>query len=212
MLMIFMIFGCSSQPPVSSTGSRYYLSSNQLQILKGKAINGDAASSFRLAGFYESNKNDFNEAEFWYRLSAEQGHKDAALILAYLYQFHFKNYEKAIYWLEKNAPQDELAYTRLGELYEAKFQFEKAEIFYCRAYLLKGDISPANSLAKLFRKQGNNVFALAWLILYSQKLTPNSYLFQEAQKEMADIKRIMPPESVESANNIATSISPCHKD
>lgn len=83
-----------------STGSTYWISDEEIQILEKKATNGDKNSAFKLYQYHMFVSLD-QDLEFkWLEIAAENGHPIAQSNLADLF-FTQGNKEKAIFWAER---------------------------------------------------------------------------------------------------------------
>ena len=83
-----------------STGSTYWISDEEIQILEKNATNGDKNSAFKLYQYHMFVSLD-QDLEFkWLELAAKNGHPIAQFNLADLF-FTQGNKEKAIFWAKK---------------------------------------------------------------------------------------------------------------
>lgn len=209
-LSIFIFIGCTNQPLVSSTATKYGLPEKELKTLKTKALKGDSKSGNRIAIYYEAVKNDHNEAMFWYKLSAEQGNKDSALSLAYHYSEVFNEPEKAIYWYESvgSYRPDYVGYN-LGALYANKGLFDKAVSAYCQAYIGDNEYNPSGNLSDLYLNQKKYIEGLAWEIIHGKKFTKDSFAWTENNEKIAAIKKHMPQSDIVKAQELVESKGLC---
>ena len=89
---------------------------------------------------YSENK-DYEEAVYWLRKAADQGHEVAQNNLGYMYEKGYgiaKDYKKAVYWYRKAADQGyEVAQNNLGYMYEKGYgiakDYEEAVYWYRKA-------------------------------------------------------------------------------
>ncbi len=92
----------------------HVLSSFALDVesLKKKANQGDAAAQFSMGHYYAKGKNvlkDYKKAVHWYEKAAKQGHAKAQFYLGVHYTGGYgisKNYKKAAYWCKKAKDND----------------------------------------------------------------------------------------------------------
>jgi hypothetical protein len=96
----------------------------QIQILKQKAVQGDAVAQCTLGSCYASGRGvarNHMEAVKWYRLSAEQGYATAQNRLGVCYaggRGVVRNYMEAVKWYRKAAEQgNAFAQNNLGDCY-----------------------------------------------------------------------------------------------
>lgn len=209
-LSIFIFIGCTNQPLVSSTATKYGLPEKKLKKLKTKALKGDSKAGNRIAIYYEAVKNDHEEADFWYRLSAEQGNKDSALSLAYYYSEIFNEPEKAIYWYESvgSYRPDYVGYN-LGSLYAIKGLFDKAVFAYCQAYTGDKEYNPSGKLSNLYLNQKKYIEGLAWGIIHGKEFTKDSFAWTENNEKLTDIKKHMTQSDIVKAQELVDSKELC---
>src|ERR1039457_360923 len=106
-----------------------------IALLKAKSEQGDASSSFMLAGLYENGfggvSQDAAEALKWYRKAAEQGNVRAQYHLGYCYfkgQGVTQDYVEAFRWYREAAEQgDADAQSDLGLCYDRGRGVESSE-------------------------------------------------------------------------------------
>lgn len=85
-----------------------------------KANNGDAYAQYALGWCYQNGKGvsqDYSQAVYWYKKSAEQGHIDACNSLGQYY-YDDKNFSEAFHWFYKSMEYgDGWATYRVGSMY-----------------------------------------------------------------------------------------------
>lgn len=115
------------------------------------AERGQIECQYELGGAYNNGKGvkeDKDQAAYWYKMAADNGHKSACNILAVIYHDEKDDYAQALYYLNKAAELgDENAFFNLGFTYEqghgTEKDYTKAEEYYKKA--LKYDNSLTNS-------------------------------------------------------------------
>ena len=83
-----------------STGSTYWISDEEIQILEKNATNGDKNSAFKLYQYHMFVSLDQDSEFKWLEIAAKNGHTIAQSNLADLF-FTQGNKEKAIFWAKK---------------------------------------------------------------------------------------------------------------
>ncbi len=101
-----------------------------------KAKTGDKNTQYELGVFYEE-EHQYEKAIEWYRKSAEQGHIQAQLDLAFFHHIKITppNYTEALKWYTKSAAQGNMqAQCNLGVMYEngegVEINYEEAKKWY----------------------------------------------------------------------------------
>ena len=115
------------------------------------AEHGQIECQYELGGAYKNGKGvkeDIDQAAYWYKMAADNGHKSACNQLAVIYHNEKEDYAKALYYLNKAAELgDENAFFNLGYIYEhgngTEKSYTKAEEYYKKA--LEYDNSLTNS-------------------------------------------------------------------
>lgn len=188
-------------------------SQSDLKKLKKESVRGDGDKSMLIANYYADVKNDFDEAMFWYRLSAEQGNKEAALTLGFHYSIVLKNPEKGIFWYKTvgDYRPDYVNY-RLGEAYLNNKSYTEARSHFCSAYLLglsHEDYAILSFLEEVFDAENDFISALSVRILIKKKLTKGSWADRKIDKEMAELKAKLTQDDIIAAENIASNNKLC---
>lgn len=106
-LLLTPLISCKQHPERNekmtnfiSTGSTYWISDEEIQILEKNATNGDKNSAFKLYQYHMFVSLD-QDLEFkWLEIAAKNGHPIAQSNLADLF-FTQGNKEKAIFWAKK---------------------------------------------------------------------------------------------------------------
>jgi uncharacterized protein len=81
------------------------------------AQQGDAKAQYALAWFYKEWVGDFEQALYWFRRAADQGHMAAENRLG-IFSQQFNNFHEALYWYRKSAAQGyDAAQVNLGITY-----------------------------------------------------------------------------------------------
>lgn len=131
----------------------------QENLKEAKAGNGVAQYN---VGLYYHNgwsgvKQDYQQAAYWYRKSADQGYADAQLNLGYLYGKGLgveQNYQQAAYWYRKAADQGEAyAQSNLGYLYEKGLgvdQSDQQAVYWYRKAADQGVVSVMFCLGRVY--------------------------------------------------------------
>ena len=115
------------------------------------AERGQIECQYELGSAYNKGKGvkkDKDQAAYWYKMAADNGHKSACNKLAVIYHDKKEDYAQALYYLNKAAELgDEKAFFNLGFTYEqghgTKKDYAKAESYYQEA--LKYDNGNTNS-------------------------------------------------------------------
>lgn len=103
-LLVFTIVSCSTMggdmEPVTGA-SAFYLNDYDLEILKEKALDGDAQASFQVYQHYELGKRDSMSSLAWLQIAANKDYAKAQYALGYTYAYNnlLKNIDLAKYWL-----------------------------------------------------------------------------------------------------------------
>ncbi len=84
-----------------STGSMVILRADEIDDLKKRFFNGDAAAAYRLYKYFAFSKNDAVEADAWLVRAAEAGDKDAIYAWAVALTVR-ENYKLAQVWAKKS--------------------------------------------------------------------------------------------------------------
>lgn len=183
-LILFVVASCSSnkEEKVTSTLFYYDLDKSELNLLKEKAIHGDANASVRVANYYLMAQNQESESYFWFQLGSELGNYKATSFLAGLYAQYPEKYRKAIELYLKIVDFDSVRINKsIAVIYEDIGELESAIIYYRKAALSK-DFSSSFNLAKILSNSSLHKEldeAYHWVLQAKQLVTPNTYMEKE---------------------------------
>ena len=122
---------------------------------------GNDVAQYNVGLYYHNGwsgvKQDYQQASYWYRKSADQGYADAQLNLGYLYGEGLgveQNNQQAAYWYRKAADQGEAyAQFNLGYLYEKGLgvdQSDQQAVYWYRKAADQGDPEGMNGLGSCY--------------------------------------------------------------